>query len=100
MMTYLCNKKIFIKLDRFETKETASPGFFTQLHPQLTWKQDMKDTLLGELKSIELNKEEVQQKWMADNEPDWTDDKNPVLDFVLEMTQRKFGNSVGRVETT
>eukprot|EP00957_Ditylum_brightwellii_P068981 5235366-Ditylum_brightwellii.AAC.2 len=42
----------------FETKETASPGFSTQLHPQLMRKQDMKDTLLGELKSIELNKEE------------------------------------------
>eukprot|EP00957_Ditylum_brightwellii_P193527 14737184-Ditylum_brightwellii.AAC.1 len=37
---------------------------------------------------------------MADNKPDWTDDKNPVLDFVLETTQRKFANGIGCVETT
>eukprot|EP00957_Ditylum_brightwellii_P094513 7197018-Ditylum_brightwellii.AAC.1 len=37
---------------------------------------------------------------MADNKPDWTDDENPVPDFVLKTTQRKFGDGVGRVETT
>jgi hypothetical protein len=99
MMSFLKTKSIFINFDRFETKETASPGFFIELHPELTNKKQMAIILTDELCEVDAKHEEEYKKWIEKNEPQWQAEHIPIPKFHLQTTTRQFGNGPGRVTT-
>eukprot|EP00957_Ditylum_brightwellii_P095980 7312808-Ditylum_brightwellii.AAC.1 len=81
-------------------KETASPRFFVELHPESTNKKQMAGILTVELCKEDTTGEEEYKKWMEKHKPNWKEEYIPIPKFHLNTTMHQFGNGVGRVAST
>ena len=80
----------------FQTELTSSPGYFTNIHPKATWKNNFAAVITHGLKRIKIKKENiVAATWLKANTEEkmdsTPDDINtvPVPRFTLNTTVRK-----------
>lgn len=99
IIDYLKKNKIWLKEDHFHTELTSSPGYFTNIHPKATWKDDFAAAIEHGLRQITLNKENaVAASWLKTNVGKETDrfsiydETTPIPRFALNNTVRKWGN--------
>eukprot|EP00957_Ditylum_brightwellii_P115601 8817628-Ditylum_brightwellii.AAC.1 len=63
MFAYLTQKKIFINVDQFGSKEVASPGCIIKIHPQIIRKEDLQKELSSSLQSFEIHDNKIICEW-------------------------------------
>eukprot|EP00957_Ditylum_brightwellii_P031032 2351842-Ditylum_brightwellii.AAC.1 len=77
----------------------ASPGFIMNQHLTITRKDHLHSNIAEYLETVDTEDNPMIQEWIKKHQPDWDTVDNPIPDFTLSMSSRKFGNSTGRVET-
>ena len=98
IIDYLKQNKVWIKEDFFKTELTSAPGYFTNIHPKATWKDNFAEVIEHGLRKIKLNKENTAvAEWTANNanneEKHASKDEDAVSipRFTLNTTVRKWG---------
>ena len=75
--------------DKFQTEQTACPGFLINVHHKLVWKDTLLAQLSEALRSVRVDvSHKVVQRWKQQN-PTATTDQVPF--FTLKMAVRKMG---------
>ena len=70
--------------DKFQTEQTACPGFLINVHHKLVWKDTLLAQLSEDLRSVRVDvSNKVVQRWKQQN-PTATDDQVPF--FTLKMS--------------
>jgi hypothetical protein len=106
MFHYLKEKRVWIQVDRFATKKTASPGFLIEVHHKLTNLADLHGQLKQRMHSTHPKNTKLQDEWRSAHPVDTssaTDEKSkadiefyaslgsPVPEFYLQAGKRAFG---------
>jgi hypothetical protein len=107
MFHYLKEKRVlWIQVDRFATKKTASPGFLIEVHHKLTNLEDLHDQLNRRMHMTTPKNTKLQEEWKAANPVDTSKATNektkadielyaslgtPVPEFYLQAGKRAFG---------
>ena len=109
---YLKQNHIYLKVDKFEMRKMASPGFLIDIHPNLTNLNDLHEGLARSMESTKVKDSTTIDEWRAKN-PDRLKMKNStneidnIIDgcrntiptFHIHSGKRAFGAETSRVET-
>jgi hypothetical protein len=110
VFSYLKENRIYIKVDKFEMRKMASPGFLIDIHPHLTNLTDLQSTLSRKMENTKLKDQEIAAEWKEQNpnriphvstafEQTIQNCTNIIPHFQLHTGKRSFGTAESRVET-
>jgi hypothetical protein len=100
MMAFLKQQKVWIKVDKFQTKQVANPGFLMHLHPNLVRMDVLWDDIVSDIKTLKPdNYNTTYAAWLSRQTMEITANEHPVPDFRLVSGKRAFGAGDGRVST-
>ena len=52
---YLFDNNIWLKDDKYQTQITTTPGYFTGVHPRVTWKDNFVADVIAAIGQIEID---------------------------------------------
>ena len=90
---YIMRNNIWIKEDKYQTRITSTPGYFTNLHPRMTWKPSLKNEIEIGIKKVKVDDDNViVQEWKTKNATVTNiSQTNTTPEFHLQTQTRKWG---------
>ena len=90
---YIMRNNIWIKEDRYQTRITSTPGYFTNLHPRTTWKPALKNEIETGIAKVNVDDDNlIVQAWKSKNTSVTSDNQtNMIPNFHLQTQTRKWG---------
>ena len=96
LMAWLKAEGVMLEIDRWRTARARTVGFLINVHPTLTWKQDLKEELSAQLEEVKFSGYE-KSEWKKKAGKGSASD---VPEFQLAYERKGFGIDKGRVYTT
>eukprot|EP00957_Ditylum_brightwellii_P089187 6792071-Ditylum_brightwellii.AAC.1 len=85
----------------FKCNDVVSPGILTHIHPTLTCKDDLVESMQEQLKQCKVPNIKVCNQWLKDNAPNHKTEENaPMPEFCIATAKVAWGNGTSQVETT
>ena len=108
---YLKEKSIYIKVDKFEMRKMATPGFLINIHPNLTNLTNLHEELTKNMERTKMKDLTIINEWREENkdrnistanneiERIVKETKHKIPTFNIHSGKRSFGAEKSRVET-
>eukprot|EP00957_Ditylum_brightwellii_P208756 15358787-Ditylum_brightwellii.AAC.1 len=91
---YLQKHSVYVQQDMFKRNNIVSPGILTNIHPTLTHKDDLVESMQEQLKQCKVPNTEVCTQWLKDNAPDHKKEENvPVPEFRIATAKAAWGTA-------
>ena len=88
---YIFQNNIWIKVDRYDSKEESSPGFFVMIHPKLINREDFTVSVVRALKKVKEDQMDLSSDMKDNVQFSKSKDVTGVPEFHLELSQKKWG---------
>jgi hypothetical protein len=111
LFNYLKQERIYLKVDKFEMRKIATPGFLIDIHPHLTNLTNLHEILTDKMETTRMKDTTVITEWREENadilntqgksqmERIMEERTHYIPKFNLHSGKRAFGAEASRVET-
>ena len=90
--THIFQRNIWVKPDFYSTNVVSCPGFITLVHPKMTNKRMLEESLTEILRNTEICQEEdIVQAWERHHDNSGHSEGTAIPKFHIETTARKWG---------
>ena len=98
VINYLKSNQIFLRVDRYQTSKTRSPGYFVNLAPRLLWKPHFIEDIKKQAQRTKFDLHHtVFLDYFSDKGIDHDGGHLPIPDFHIHAANRKFGQVTAEV---
>jgi hypothetical protein len=111
IFNYLKQERIYLKVDKFEMRKIATPGFLIDIHPHLTNLTYLQEIMTEKMETTRMKDKTVIEEWKTENaafintnpksnmERIIAERTHFIPKFTLHSGKRAFGAEASRVET-